>query len=171
MVENTHLGFDMLLGRSWFNKHNVTIAPAKNSIYIHSERTHIHLHSKEEELPPTPMVHEISAVVMQKHIQASKKDKSVSVFAASMANIQKALAPKVHLSLEQIRDLLPPNYRYQLPVFDSNQAAKLPPHRLGVDHHIELIKEDGKNLQIPWGLLYNMSRDELLVLRKALVRG
>jgi hypothetical protein len=67
MVENTHLGFDMLLGCSWFNKHNVTIAPAKNSIYIHSERTHIHLRSKEGELLLTLMVHEISAVVMQKH--------------------------------------------------------------------------------------------------------
>jgi hypothetical protein len=60
MVENTYLGFDMLLGRSWFNKHNVTIAPAKNSIYIHSERTRIRLRSKEGELPPTPTVHEIS---------------------------------------------------------------------------------------------------------------
>jgi hypothetical protein len=88
-----------------------------------------------------------------------------------MANIQKALAPKAHLSLEQIRDLLPPNYHHQLLVFDPNQAAKLLPHRLGVDHHIELIKKDEKNLQIPWGLLYNMSRDELLVLRKELVRG
>jgi hypothetical protein len=68
MVENTHLGFDMLLGCSWFNKHNVTIAPAKNSIYIHSERTHIHLRSKEGELLLTLMVHEISAVVMQKHL-------------------------------------------------------------------------------------------------------
>jgi hypothetical protein len=166
MVENTYLGFDKLLGRSWFNKHNVTIAPAKNSIYTHSERTRICLRSKEGELPPTPTVHEISAVAMQKHIQASKKDKLVSVFAASMADIQKALAPKAHLSLERIRDLLPPNYHHQLSVFDPNQAAKLPPHRLGVDHHIELIKEDGKNPQIPWGLLYNMSRDELLVLHK-----
>jgi hypothetical protein len=53
-------------------------------------------------------------------------------------------------------------------VFNPNQAAKLPPHRLEVDHYIELIKEDGKNLQIPWSSLYNMSRDELLVLHKEL---
>jgi hypothetical protein len=75
MAENTHLGFDILLGRSWFNKHNVTIAPAKNSIYIHSERTRIHLCSKEGEFPPTPTFHEISAVAMQRYIQKSKKDK------------------------------------------------------------------------------------------------
>jgi hypothetical protein len=114
MIEDTHLGFEIVLGRSWFNKHNVTIAPAKNSIYIYSERTRIRLCSKEGELLPTPTVHNISAVAMQKHIQASKKDKSVSVFAASMANIQKALVPKAHLSLEQIRDLLPPSYHHQV---------------------------------------------------------
>jgi hypothetical protein len=168
IVENTHLGFEILLGRSWFNKHNLTIAPAKNSIYVYSETTCICLCSKEEELLPIPTVHKISAAAMQKHIQASKKDKSVSIFAASMADIQKALAPKAHLSLEQIRDLLLPSYYHQLLVFDPNQAARLLPHHLGVDHHIELIKEDGKNLQILWGPLYNMSRDELLVLRKEL---
>ena len=86
---------------------------------------------------------------MQRYIQVSKKDKSVSVFAASIADIQKALAPKAQLSLEQIKNLLPLSYRHQLLVFDPNQAAKLPPHRPGVDHRIELIKEDGKSLQIP----------------------
>ncbi|QSS72061.1 hypothetical protein I7I50_03115 [Histoplasma capsulatum G186AR] len=44
-----------------------------------------------------------------------------------------------------------------------------PPHRgRGIDHTIELIKEDGKDPQPPWGPLYSMSRDELLVLRKTL---
>lgn len=56
MVENTHLGFDILLGRSWFNKHNVTITPAKKSIFIYLERTRIRLRSKEGELPPTLIV-------------------------------------------------------------------------------------------------------------------
>jgi hypothetical protein len=103
---------------------------------------------------------------MQKYIQASKKDKSIQVFTASMADIQKALAPKAQLSLEQIKELLPSSYCHQLLGFDPKQAAKLPLHCPGIDHHIELIKEDGKNLLIPWGPLYNMSRDELLVLRK-----
>jgi hypothetical protein len=160
--------FDTLLECFWFNKNNVTIASAKNTMYIHSEKTCIHLHSKEEELSPTVTVPKISAVAMQKHIQASKKDKSICIFAASMADIHKVLAPKAHLSLEQIRDLLPPNYHHQLLVFDPNQAAKLLPHCLWVDYHIELIKEDEKNLQIPWGPLYNMFRNELPVLHKEL---
>jgi hypothetical protein len=66
-----------------------------------------------------------------------------------MADIQKALAPKAQLSLEQIKELLPSSYRYQLPGFDLKQAAKLLPHCPGIDHHIELIKEDGKNPPIP----------------------
>jgi hypothetical protein len=86
---------------------------------------------------------------MQKYIQASKKDKSIQVFTTSMADIQKALAPKVQLSLEQIKELLPSSYRHQLPGFDLKQAAKLPPHCPGIDHHIELIKQDRKNLLIP----------------------
>lgn len=54
-------------------------------------------------------------------------------------------------------------------LFDKNEADKLPPHRPGIDYRIELEKDDnGKTPDAPWGLLYNMSRDELLVLRKTL---
>ncbi|MDI6015458.1 reverse transcriptase domain-containing protein [Escherichia coli] len=38
-----------------------------------------------------------------------------------------------------------------------------------MDHHIELEKDEkGQTPKVPWGPLYNMSRDELLVLRKTL---
>jgi hypothetical protein len=169
VVEKGNLGYDILLGRSWFNKHNVTIAPAKKSIYIHSEGIRIRLRSKEGKSPQQPMVQEISAVAMHKHIQDSQRNPgSVQIFTASMADIQKALAPKAKFSLEEIKAILPRQYQHQLAVFDQTQAAKLPPHRPDVDHSIELIKENGKEPEIPWGPLYNMSRDELLVLRKEL---
>jgi hypothetical protein len=38
-----------------------------------------------------------------------------------------------------------------------------------VDYLIELVKEDGKTLEVPYGLLYSMTRDELLVLRRTLL--
>ena len=39
-----------------------------------------------------------------------------------------------------------------------------------IDHRIELEKdENGKEKEPPWGPLYNMSRGELLVLRKELI--
>jgi hypothetical protein len=54
-------------------------------------------------------------------------------------------------------------------MFDRTEADKLPPRRgTGIDHKIELQKVDGKDPEVPWGPLYNMSRDELLVLRKTL---
>ena len=48
-------------------------------------------------------------------------------------------------------------------------AAKLPPHRPGIDY--TFILEKGKNGQKrnpPWGPLYEMIRDKLLILRKTL---
>ena len=40
-----------------------------------------------------------------------------------------------------------------------------------MDHKIELEKgPDGKTLEAPWGLLYNILRDELLALRKTLMK-
>jgi hypothetical protein len=38
-----------------------------------------------------------------------------------------------------------------------------------VDHSIELVKEDSKILEVPYGLLYSITRDELLVLRRTLL--
>jgi len=54
-------------------------------------------------------------------------------------------------------------------MFSQNQATKLSPLRgAGINHEVQLDKVDGKDPQIPWGPLYNMSRDKLLVLRKTL---
>ena len=49
-------------------------------------------------------------------------------------------------------------------------ADKLPRLRgPDIDHKIELVKgDDGKAQEAPWGPLYNMSREELMVLRKTL---
>ncbi len=48
-------------------------------------------------------------------------------------------------------------------------ADRLPPHRPGIDHKIEFEKdENGQEKKAPWGPLYNMSREELLLLRKTL---
>ncbi|KAI0992930.1 hypothetical protein K3495_g15254 [Podosphaera aphanis] len=47
-------------------------------------------------------------------------------------------------------------------------ANDLPPLRNRSDHAINLRQENGTPLTPPWGTLYNMSRKELLVLRKTL---
>ncbi len=56
-----------------------------------------------------------------------------------------------------------------LKAFDRKEAEKLPPHRPAVDHEKTLeVGADKKAPVAPWGPLYNMSHDELLVLRKTL---
>ena len=79
---------------------------------------------------------------------------------ASLEDIQKALEPKTFIDP---RTKLPEHYHEFLPVFDQREADKLPPHR-DCDHKIELLP--GKTA--PAGPLYNMSEDELKVLRKFL---
>ena len=54
-------------------------------------------------------------------------------------------------------------------MFDSKEAEKLLSIRgPGIDYSIELIEQDGKKPVVPWGPLYSMSQDELLVLRRTL---
>ncbi|KAF4886621.1 Transposon Tf2-6 polyprotein [Colletotrichum fructicola] len=62
-----------------------------------------------------------------------------------------------------------PHYRHMIDLFKKEVADRLPPHRPGVDHAIQLEKDDhGNEKQPPWGPIYSMSKEELLVLRKTL---
>ena len=97
----------------------------------------------------------------------AKKEPKVEVFAASMADVDKALNVKPRV---EPKTIVPEQYWDYLDVFDEEEANQLPPIRgPGIDHQIELSEdENGKKPTVPWGPLYNMSRDELLVLKKTL---
>lgn len=95
--------------------------------------------------------------------------KQVPICRTSLENINKALRDKPRLSLEETRNRLPEQVKDFAHLFSDNEGAEnLPPLRGTLDHAINLRQEDGKNLTPPWGPLYNMSREELLVLRKTL---
>ena len=67
------------------------------------------------------------------------------------------------------KTIIPEQYWGYLNVFDEDEANQLPPtRREKINHEIELLEEEGKKPTVPWGPLYNMSKDELLVLRKTL---
>ena len=88
------------------------------------------------------------------------------IFAISLADIEKALAPK---KVSDPRKILPKHYHKYLKLFDCKDADKLLPYRLGIDHSIELEKDtEGREKMVPWGPLYGMSREELIVLRRTL---
>jgi len=95
-----------------------------------------------------------------------KKDSRVQIFAASLKDTEKALKTKIYSDPKT-----KPSAQYHefLDIFDRREADRLPPLRgPHVDHRIELIERDekGNKVEPP---LYNMSREELLLLRKTLL--
>ncbi len=54
-------------------------------------------------------------------------------------------------------------------LFAPEKSMLLPPHRPGIDHEVNLLRDsNGEELPLPWGPLYAMTREELLVLKKTL---
>ena len=99
--------------------------------------------------------------------EGGKELLAYTIYTVSLENINKALKPKVK------RDpckLLPPKYYKFLNVFNAQKGKALPPYRDGVDHKIQLKKDlESNDKSPPWGPLYGISRDELLILRKTLM--
>jgi len=92
--------------------------------------------------------------------RARKTRTGYRVFAVTMKDIEKALAPKITIDP---REKLPQEYHGFLDVFSKKEADKLLPHRL-YDHKIQL-KE---GTEPPFEPLYDISKDKLLVLREHL---
>ncbi|KAI0992710.1 hypothetical protein K3495_g15475 [Podosphaera aphanis] len=90
----------------------------------------------------------------------------------SIQDIDKALlklSKQYVKSDKELKESIPPEFHNLVSLWKPKEAAKLPPHRVGIDHQIELKRDnDGNEMQIPFGPLYDMSREELLVLRKTL---
>jgi hypothetical protein len=95
--------------------------------------------------------------------KARKTPEEFTVFAVTIHDIEKALAPKATIDP---REKLPQEYYEFLDVFSKKEADKLPSHR-PYDHKIQL-KEGSEP---PFGPLYDISRDELLVLREYLEKN
>ena len=157
--------YDMILGMGWIEKNDVRLNTAKSECLIKSTSTVI----RNRQLQPdrTMDYQPISAVAFHKFAKRKpSRTNKVEIFAASMADISKALRTKTKADPAE---KLPKQYHEFLDVFSRTNAEKLPPLRgAGIDHSIELEKVEGVTPKVPWGPLYNMSRDELLVLRKTL---
>lgn len=95
--------------------------------------------------------------------------KEVPVCKVTIDDINKALRLKPRLTAAEVAKRLPEQVRDFAHLFADNEGAEeLPPSRGSLDHAINLQQENGKTLTPPWGPLYNMTREELLVLRKTL---
>ena len=70
--------------------------------------------------------------------------KETPVFKASIEDINKALRSKPNLTLEEARNSLPMQVRDYAHLFADNAGAQnLPPHRINLDHAINLKYENG----------------------------
>lgn len=155
--------YDLILGMPWITKQDVRLNAPRSEIKIKSTGTIVRNQAAQEENKFDCSA--ISAIAFHR-VTRSKRFGKTEVFAASLADITKALRTKTKTDP---RTKLPKQYHEFLDIFSQEQADKLPRLRgEGIDHKIELEKQDGKVPKVPWGPLYNMSRDELLVLRKTL---
>ena len=106
-------------------------------------------------------IEEIRAKTIQA-LQASNE--VVQIFSVSLADIQKALTRKEYRDLAQYApDWLMP----VINAYNRQDAKTLLPHRKGIDHEINFV-EGKTNDDVPAMPLYQMSKDQLLVLRKTL---
>ncbi|KAI0999983.1 hypothetical protein K3495_g8215 [Podosphaera aphanis] len=124
------------------------------------------------ELKSTSLVSGSVFMASVKRLSKQMEDTSSFLCKVSIQDIDKALLKlsKQHFKSDQeLKILIPPEFQDLIALWKPTDAAKLPPHRTGMDHQIELKKDsEGREMQIPFGPLYDMSREELLVLRKTL---
>ena len=106
-------------------------------------------------------IEEIHAKTIQA-LQASNE--VVQIFSVSLADIQKALTRKEYRDPTQYApDWLMP----VINAFNRHDAKTLLPYRKGIDHEINFV-EGKTNDDVPAMSLYQMSKNQLLVLRKTL---
>ena len=145
----------------------------KNGVQYHPEPERLWIRSSKIEVENVfgkkPMKLDCMQISSSRFYMQSKrarKEPNLEMFSASMADIDKALNVKPRIKFKTI---VSEQYWDYLNVFDEDEANQLPPIRgKGIDHEIELLEEEGKKPTVPWGPLCNMSKDELLVLRKTL---
>lgn len=143
------LAFPLILGNPWKAHNKVRTAPEERRFY----------HGRAKRWVKEGRNHEI------------RKDRGCfTTLAASVASdIEKALKTKEYPTIEELKSKLPPEISDMAPLFCQREADKLPPHRPGIDHRVDLRPlPDGSLPALPWGPLYGMSKEELLVLRKSL---
>jgi transposase InsO family protein len=143
------LAFPLILGNPWKAHNKIRTAPEKRRYY----------HGRAERW----------VLEWRKHPNAKDHGQSLTMTAARVEDIEKALKTKAYPTIEELERELPPELRDMAPLFCRREAEKLAPHREGIDHRIELREQpDGSQPALPWGPLYSMSKEELLVLRKSL---
>ncbi len=178
VVKDLH--HEMILGTPWKEQESVITDPVERTLHLRFTDLRVPMIDEQREAEcqnvqfseENEKLSEISATGFMAWTDRIRKKEGKSgltarICAVSLADINKTLKPKVK---GDPRELLPKHYHQYLDVFNEERGKAVPPHREEIDHKISLQKDDnGKESTPPWGPLYAMSRDELLVLRKTLI--
>ena len=159
-----HSTHQLILGKKWLEDQDAVIHAKEHRLELRKNGASIHSAKRWREVfrnVPRPRVATVAKI--------TSMIKEVPVARASLEDINKALRTKPKITVDSVHDRLPKQVREFAHLFaDNNEADELPPLRGSSDHAINLRQENGKPMTPPWGPLYNMSREELLVLRKTL---
>jgi hypothetical protein len=181
------LSFPIILGKPWAERNSVRYIAEKKKMYIGIKDQRITIREKgwlDRNGPHKRLKQAYSASIVTGSVflaiiararKELKKENSQppTVLAISISDINKSLAKlaerKRKKTVDEIEAELPKEIKKHADAFLDDEDEAVPPHRENKDHAIELIKDnEGKEAQVPWGPLYGMSREELLVLRKTL---
>ncbi|KAI0995750.1 hypothetical protein K3495_g12432 [Podosphaera aphanis] len=180
-----NLAYPIILGKPWMEYNNVIYSAKRKCLRIGSRKYGMIVRASDwyEQGSPTAVQKRIShvslnqvavdsGIVFAERLKRARESKDITLGAISINDINRALEPKKSVSKEEVQRGLPEEIRSFTDLFlddDVHRDSALPPHRPGVDTNIRLQQDDrGRDKEVPWGPLYGMSRDELLVLRKTL---
>ena len=148
---------NIILGKGWMKRHDVSIRQVNGQVFIRKPFKII----VKSRVITSESIEEIRGKTIQA-LQASNE--VVQIFSVSLADIQKALTRKEYRDPAQYA---PDWLMLVINVFNRQDAKRLPSHRKRIDHEINFV-EGKTNDDVPAMPLYQILKDQLLVLRKTL---
>ena len=176
------LHYDIILGKGWCERNDVHYKAKKRQLQIGPPHNRIqvresgwinnpHVVRRTQSIRTACLV---SARVFNAEIKRARSNKSsISIGSVTIEDVNKALEKlnkrKEKPTLRSLKDQLPDELRDEAQYFMDDDDGIVPPHRPGWDHAINVeVDDQGRPKRVPYGPLYDMSREELLVLRKTL---
>lgn len=167
----------VILGEPWMRHNRAYPIPHLNIIRHEKSAKNISLMGNEVDTPAMKEIKSASLVNSSEFLSIidhlEKHDNvATNISKVSLKDIDKALlklSKQDCKSDDELRRMIPEQFHDLIELWRYNEASKLPPNRPGIDHRIDIkVDNQEKKMEIPFGPLYNMSREELLVLRKTL---
>ena len=157
----------IILGRPWMKHMDALLYEKDDRVHIRKSDTWVSGRTTTSQTAKELGLRQVSAAAFHFTVQRIRRQKEGRIFSVTLADIQKALKGKTRSDPNKV---LPGWLKDLAEAWSYQSAWKVPPLRPGFNHRIELVDKDkhGKEPELPWGPLYNMSTEELLVLRKEL---